>query len=261
MAEVAFDILLLLFVAAFIAGFIDSIAGGGGLIAIPALLMAGLPPLETLGTAKLQALFGSGSATLAYSRRGLVDYKVILPMAGLSAAGAICGALVATILPTDVLQTALPLVLILIAIYFALKPNVGAVEQVPRMTSFAFGATLVPAIGFYDGIFGPGTGSFFMLAFVALMGAGLLKATAHTKVLNFASNLAGFLVFMVSGAVFWKIGLLMGLGQFLGAQAGSKLAMKNGAKIIRPLLVCSCIAMAVNLLLDPANPVRIMLAL
>lgn len=96
-----------------------------------------------------------------------------------------------------------------------------------------------------------------MLAFVSLTGFGMLKATAHTKLLNLGSNVGAFLVFLVSGAILWKIGLLMGLGQFLGAQVGSRFAMNNGAKIIKPLLIVSCLAMAIKLLSDPANPLRV----
>jgi uncharacterized membrane protein YfcA len=129
------------------------------------------------------------------------------------------------------------------------------------MTPFLFGLTLVPAIGCYDGIFGPGTGSFFMLAFVMLLGFGMLKATAHTKMLNFASNIGAFAVFAFSGVIHWQAGLVMGVGQFLGAQAGSRLAMRSGARLIRPLLVVACVALAIRLLADPANPLRVWLGI
>ncbi|TCL93990.1 hypothetical protein C8J38_102420 [Rhizobium sp. PP-WC-2G-219] len=257
MHDLALHLLLFLFVAAFIAGFIDSIAGGGGMITVPAMLLAGLPPLETLGTNKLQSLFGSGSASLAYARAGHVDLKSQLPMALLSLAGGAIGAIVATVVPGDVLRAVLPFLLIGIALYFALKPNVADLDRAQRITPFVFGLTIVPAIGFYDGIFGPGTGSFFMLAFIALAGFGVLKATAHTKLLNFGSNLGGFLVLAWYGVVLWKVGLMMGVGQFAGAQVGSRFAMKRGAKIIKPLLVVTCIALAIRLLADPANPVRV----
>lgn len=259
MPELTFHLLLLLFIAAFLAGFIDSIAGGGGMITIPALLIAGFSPLEMLGTNKLQSLFGAGSATLAYARGGHVALKEQLPMALMSAIGAAAGAVITTFIPGDILRSALPVLLIAIALYFALKPNIGDVDRHRRITSFVFGATVVPLIGFYDGIFGPGTGSFFMLAFVMLAGFGLLKATAHTKMLNFASNIGAFAVFAISGVINWKAGVVMGIGQFLGAQAGSHLAMKSGARIIRPLLVVTCIALAIKLLADPANPLRVWL--
>lgn len=261
MPELTLYLLLLLFLAAFIAGFIDSIAGGGGLITVPALLIAGLSPIQALGTNKLQSLFGSGSATLAYARGGHVSLKTQLPMAVMAALGSAVGAIATTYVPGSVLQALMPLLLIAIALFFGFKPSISDVDQHRRMTPFLFGLTLVPAIGFYDGVFGPGTGSFLMLAFVTLAGFGLLKATAHTKMLNFASNIGAFCVFAFTGVIFWKVGLVMGVGQFLGAQAGSRLAMKNGAKIIRPLLVVTCIALAVKLLADPANPVRLWIGL
>ena len=259
MPEITLTLLSLLFLAAFVAGFIDAIAGGGGLITVPAMLIAGFSPIQTLGTNKLQSLFGSGSATLAYARGGHVSLKAQLPMAVMSALGSAVGAVATTYIPGAVLQAMMPILLIVIALYFLLKPNIGDVDKHQRMTPFLFGLTLVPLIGFYDGVFGPGTGSFFMLAFVMLAGFGLLKATAHTKMLNFASNIGAFCVFAFSGVILWKAGLVMGIGQFLGAQAGSRLAMKNGAKIIRPLLVTTCIALAIKLLANPANPVRMWL--
>lgn len=257
MPEITLALLAFLFAAAFLAGFIDSIAGGGGMITVPAMLIAGFPPIETLGTNKLQSLFGSGSATLAYARGGHVELKTQLPMALMSALGSALGAILTTFIPGDVLKALMPLLLIAIALYFGFKPRISDEDQHRRITPFLFGLTIVPLIGFYDGVFGPGTGSFFMLAFVTLAGFGLLKATAHTKMLNFASNIGAFLVFTLSGVISWKTGLVMGAGQFLGAQFGSKLAMKSGAKIIKPLLVVTCIALAVKLLSDPANPVRI----
>ena len=259
--DLAFHLLVFLFVAAFIAGFIDSIAGGGGMITIPAMLIAGIPPLQTLGTNKLQGLFGSGSATLSYARSGHVNIKEQLPMALMSLAGSVLGALLATIVPGDILKAILPFLLIAIALYFGLKPNMGDVDQHRRITPFLFTLTLVPLIGFYDGVFGPGTGSFFMLGFVTLAGFGVLKATAHTKFLNFGSNVGAFAVFLFFGAILWKVGLLMGVGQFLGAQVGSRYAMAKGAKIIKPLLVIVSIALAIRLLADPMHPLRIWLGL
>lgn len=258
MFDIATETILLLTAAAFIAGFIDSIAGGGGLITIPALLLAGLPPVQALGTNKLQSLFGSGSATISYAAKGHVDIRKQLPAAAMSCIGSIFGALLATVLPGDILRAFMPVLLVAIALYFAFKPNMGDVDRTERMTPFLFGVTVVPAIGFYDGVFGPGTGSFFMLAFVSLAGYGILKATAHTKLLNFASNIGGLLAFAIVGAVYWKIGLIMGAAQFLGARIGAHMAMRSGARLIKPLLVCTCVALAIRLLIDPTNPLRVM---
>jgi len=249
LAELTPDILLLLALAGFVAGFIDSIAGGGGLITVPALLLAGLAPVEALGTNKLQSVFGSGSATYAYARAGLVDLKHQLPAAILSLIGSVAGAALATILPGDWLNVVLPALLVIIALYFAFKPEMSDVDRARRISPFLFGITIVPLIGCYDGIFGPGTGSFFMVGFVGLAGYGVLKATAHTKLLNFASNIGSLVLFAAAGVVVWKVGLVMGAAQFLGARLGARLAMKSGARIIKPLLVVTCVALAIRLLI------------
>lgn len=247
--ELSGDIVLLLVAAAFVAGFVDSIAGGGGLIIVPALLLAGLGPVEALATTKLQSVFGSASATAAYAARGHVDLKQQLPAASLSLLGAAAGAALATVLPGELLRLALPVLLIAIAVYFAFKQDLDDLDRARRISPLLFGLTIVPAIGFYDGVFGPGTGSFFMLAFVTLAGYGVLKATAHTKMLNFASNLGAFAVFALAGAVFWKVGLAMGVAQFFGARIGASLAMRNGARLIKPLLVVICLLLAARLLI------------
>lgn len=248
----------LLIAAAFLAGFVDAIAGGGGLVTVPALLLAGFTPVESIATNKLQALFGSASASFAYARKGHVDIKGQAKWALCSFLGAALGAGLALVLPTDWLSAALPILLIAIALYFAFKPNMDDVDRARRVAPAIFGFFVVPLIGFYDGMFGPGAGSFFMLAFVALAGFGVLKATAHTKFLNFASNLGGFVVFALAGVIYWKIGLVMGAAQFLGARVGAGLAMRNGARIIKPLLVIVCIALAGRLLMEPDNPLRML---
>ncbi len=257
LSDIAPHLLLLLCLAGFFAGFVDAIAGGGGLITVPAMLIAGIPPLQTLGTNKVQSVFGAASATIAYARKGHVNLREQLPMAMLAAMGGALGAALATIVPGDVLRAIMPVLLIAIALYFAFKPNLNDLDTHRRITPFVFGMTFVPLIGFYDGVFGPGTGSFFMLSFVTLAGFGMLKATAHTKLLNLGSNIGALIVFASFGATLWTVGLMMGVCQFLGAQVGSRLAMRTGAKLIKPLLVTVCIAFTVKLLSDPTNPLRL----
>jgi uncharacterized membrane protein YfcA len=242
--------LVLLSGAAFVAGFVDSIAGGGGLITIPALLFAGAGPLVAIATNKLQAIFGAGTAAVSYARSGLVTPRSMARGIAAAAGASAVGALVATRLPGELLEGAIPIALIAIALFFAFKPNIDDSDRHARMTPALFGATAVPAIGFYDGLFGPGTGSFFMAAFVALAGYGVLKATAHTKVLNFASNLGGLVVFALSGVIEWRIGLVMGLAQVAGAWLGSHVAMANGARLIKPVLVITCVAISLRLWLS-----------
>ncbi len=256
--ELALEVLLVLAAVGFVAGCVDSIAGGGGLLTVPALLLAGLDPVAALATNKLQSTFGSGSAVVAFARAGRIDFKAARFMVLTTFCGASLGALAVKVAPVGLLSAVLPVLLVVMGIYFALTPKLSDADARARTTSTVFALTIGVGVGFYDGIFGPGTGSFFMLGFVLLLGYGVVRATAHTKLLNFTSNVAALLLFILSGKVVWSIGIAMGLGQFLGAQLGSRLAIANGARIIRPLLVIVCLAMAIRLLLDPANPVRVL---
>lgn len=243
------EIYVYLFLAATLSGFIDSIAGGGGLIAVPAILLAGLSPANALGTSKLQALFGSGTAAITYAQKGYVDLKSqLFPAIGCFVASFI-GALFVTQIPAEFLSKILPVILISVAVYFLLKPGIGDIDKTARIKQATFFLFVAPVIAFYDGIFGPGAGSFYMLAFVSLLGFGLTKATAYTKTLNFASNIGALLAFSLFADLNWAIGLTMGAGQILGASIGARTAIKGGAKLIRPLLVVTCIALAIKLLL------------
>lgn len=246
--EVTAQILALLVGAAFVAGFIDSIAGGGGLVTVPALLLAGADPVTALATNKLQGLFGAGSAAVSYARAGHVDPRRQAGAALIAYAAGIAGALLASVLPTGLIRAVLPVLLIAIALFFAFKPGLGDIDRAERLRPAIFTATLVPAVGFYDGLLGPGAGAFYMLGFVALGGFGILRATAHTKLLNLASNLGGITAFALVATPWWLAGLAMGAAQIAGAAAGSRLAMRIGARAIKPVLVVTSTALALRLL-------------
>lgn len=248
MFEISAELVTLLMLAAFIAGVVDAIAGGGGLITVPALLLAGAPPVVALATNKLQGTFGAATATLAYARAGQVRLREQAGMAVIAGAAGGAGALGAHLIPADALRLIMPVILIAVALFFALKPGLNDLDRVQRIGTGVFAVTLVPLIGAYDGFFGPGAGAFYMLGFVMLAGYGVLKATAHTKLLNFASNLGALLVFALSGSLWWAVGLAMGLSQVAGAWVGAKLAMRVGARLIKPLLVVTSTAMALRLL-------------
>lgn len=248
--ELAFHIEVILIAVALIAGFVDAIAGGGGLVVVPALLLAGLSPAQVLGTNKMQGLFGSSAATLAYARRGLVNLRSQWLGALLCALGGYVGARVVVLLPREFLGIAVPAILILIAIYFALRRDLTDEDRHARLTPILFAAIIAPFIGFYDGIFGPGAGTFYMLGFVSISGLGLTRAAAHTKLLNFASNLGGFIAFASLGVVFYKLAFMMGIGQFIGATLGARFAIRGGAKLIRPVVVVISILLAVRVLLS-----------
>ena len=248
MFEVSLHLATLLIGAAFLAGFVDSIAGGGGLITVPALLLAGASPLEALSTNKVQGTFGAATAAISFARAGHVNLRRQIGAAGVAFGAGMIGATLATAVPTEGLRMALPVILIGIAAFFALKPGLTDEDRVERIRPAMFTAFVVPFIGGYDGLVGPGAGSFYMIGFVMLAGYGVLKATAHTKLLNFASNLGGLVVFAAHGAPWWAVGLTMGVAQVAGASLGSKVAMRIGARVIKPLLVVTSSALALRLL-------------
>ena len=248
MFEVSADLAAMLVAAAFAAGFVDSIAGGGGLITLPALMLAGASPVQALSTNKVQGTFGAATAAVSYARAGHVDVRQQFGAAGIAFIAAALAALLVGYIPTAALRLGLPAVLIAIALFFALKPGLTDADRVARVTPALFTATVVPLIGSYDGLIGPGAGAFYMIGFVLLAGYGVLKATAHTKFLNLASNLGGLLVFAAQGAPWWVIGLAMGAAQIAGARIGARVAMRIGAKVIKPLLVVTSSALALRLI-------------
>lgn len=254
--SLTFDILLLLALVAFIAGYIDAIAGGGGLLTVPALVLAGLDPVAAVATNKLNGTFGTASATLSFARRGHYDWRAIWPLPLAAGAGSIVGALVLSHVPKGAVQAVLPFVLTAVAVYFLLSPALGDADRRQRISSAAFLGLLAPLVGFYDGVFGPGAGSFYMIGFVALMGYGAVKATAHTKLANLSSNAMSLVTYVALGQVVWAAGLVMGAAQFAGSLLGARAAMKNGAKLIRPVLVTVCLALAVRLATQPGHPLQ-----
>ncbi|MDB2385977.1 TSUP family transporter [Shewanella sp.] len=247
--ELTFEIITLLFFVAMLAGFIDAIAGGGGLLTIPALMWAGLPPTLALATNKLQACGGSFFASVYFVRKGLVrlaDLKLSIASAFI---GAALGTIAVQMLDSALLEVALPFLILAIGGYFLFSKKISEDDKHQLLSPSLFAFTAALAIGFYDGFFGPGTGSFFALAFVSLAGFGLAKATAHAKVLNFSTNIASLFFFAIGGKVLWGLGAVMLLGQAIGATLGSRLVVSKGTKIIKPLVVLMSIVMSAKLLL------------
>lgn len=250
MFEVTFEVLLLLMAAGFAAGFIDAVAGGGGLITVPVLLIAGANPVTALATNKIQGLFGAATAAITYARGGHVDFRTQWKSAVIAFFASIGGALLVSVLPVELIRYALPVLLVGIALFFALKKGLDDVDRARRLSPLLFAATMVPLCAAYDGLLGPGAGSFYMLSFVGLAGYGILKATAHTKLLNFASNAGALAAFAVVATPWWLTGLAMGCAQIAGARVGAGLAQKQGAKVIKPLLVLTSVALALKLIWD-----------
>lgn len=240
---------------AIIAGFVDAIAGGGGLITVPAMLIAGLPPVAAVATNKLQGTFGVASSTYAFWRAARIERRLVLPFFLAGFLGGILGALVVMIVPVTWLRAAIPFILIALAIYVLVSPKLGDADATPRLGTGVFAGTIAFGIAAYDGFFGPGAGTFYLIGLVLLCGFEMVRAVAHTKLLNFASNLGALLFFLAAGQVMILLGLAMGLGAALGAQIGARTALRFGAGLVRPLVVIVSLLMALRLLLDPAHPI------
>ena len=237
----------LLTAVAVLTGFIDAIAGGGGLIMMPALLFCGVPPLDALGTNKLQSMFGTGTALRNYWRSGLVEWRPNRLTVLLVFIGAAVGALVVQAIEAHLLGLIIPVLLVAAAVYILLSPRMTDDDVHQRVSPTGY-APLGGAIGFYDGFFGPGTGTFFTTSLVGLRGYGLTRATALTKMFNFTSNAASVLLFALGGHLLWLLGLGMAAGAMLGGWLGSRTALKFGARLIRPLLVLISLGMTARLL-------------
>lgn len=246
----SYELLALLFLIAMLAGFIDSIAGGGGLLTVPALLAVGLPPASALATNKLQSCGGSFSASLYFIRQRMVDLKQQKWAIACAFIGSALGTLSVMHIQADFLKLLLPILTISVGLYFLLSPTIGENDRKSRLTILQFAILSALVIGFYDGFFGPGAGSFYALAYITLAGFNLTKATAHTKVLNFTSNLAGLIFFIAGGEVVWSIGLVMLVGQFIGARLGAKMVIAKGRKLIRPMLITVSTIMSIKLIYE-----------
>lgn len=244
------EILALLFFAGLAAGFIDAVAGGGGLITVPALLWAGLDPGTALGTNKMQSVFGTAVAARRYARAGLMDWRELRPAIAATFLTAAAGTWVVTLVSNELLAALVPWLLLGLALYLLASPKLGAAATKERLGALAFAFLAGGTLGFYDGFFGPGTGAFWTLACVALRGMDLTRSIAFTKVVNLASNLASLLVFLAAGLVRYDVALAMIAGQLLGGRLGAGLAVRHGAPFIRVIFVGVVVALAAKLLWD-----------
>jgi len=253
-AELSLATGLFLLSASFLAGFVDSIAGGGGIVQLPALLIGlpNSPAAEVLGTNKLSAVFGTTTAAALYRKQIKPDPKVLIGMAIPAFFGSAAGALLASRIPTSSMRPMILVLLIAVAIYTWLKPDLGKLENlrhVPKQR-IQIGAIAGAVIGFYDGIFGPGTGSFLMLILVATLGYAFITASAIAKVVNVATNVGALIVFGINGAVIWQIGIIMGFANITGAIIGSRLAIKGGSTLVRKVFLIVTVALIIKVGID-----------
>lgn len=229
--------LFFMFIMGFIAAFIDSVVGGGGLISVPTLMLANLPMLNVLGTNKFASTMGAAAGFITYLRSGTIDKKIMRIMFPLTFIGSICGVFTVRQVPSDFLRPLVVIMLIFIAIYSVAKKNWGADKKIHvSHKNYLLGIVLIGVLGFYDGFFGPGTGS-FMLFLYLVMGYDFLGAAANARAANFASNLAAVIIFSALGLVNFDYALPMGFGMILCAFCGAKMAISKGAAYVRPLFI------------------------
>ncbi len=239
--------LVLLASAAFLAGVLDTLAGGGGLITIPAFLFAGMPPAVALATNKCQAFAGTLTASLKLLQSGHLNLKQLWPFALIAFVSSLVGAYVLSqSAGSDWLEWAVPLLLLAASAYFGLVRL--PTDRPERALQFPLlGIVGIMAVGFYDGFFGPGTGSLFALLLIAVMGLALRDATIHAKLFNAMTNLAAFCLFVWSDLVVWSAVVVMIPAQIAGALLGTRLILGRGIVLVRPLVVLMCSAMAIKL--------------
>ena len=251
MDDLALQTLLLLGLAGFLAGWVDAVVGGGGLIQIPALLL-GLPgaaPAQVLATNKFASVWGTATASVTYYRRVRPDLRTALPMAGVAYVGAILGALIGLHIPKSAFYPIILVMLVVVGAYTLLKPSVGELTQLrwtgARHTTAAMATGFV--IGVYDGALGPGTGSFLVFALVGLMGYAFLEASAKAKITNLATNLGALTVFAPGGHIVLSVGVVMAGANLLGGYVGARTAVSRGSRFIRVVFIVVVAAFIVRI--------------
>lgn len=239
--EVSIEVIIFLVLASGFAGFVDSIAGGGGLIQLPSLLisMPNTAPSILLGTNKLPSFLGTLGATASYLRKVKPDFKLAFAMAIPAFIGSGLGASVATRIPKEAFRPIILVLLIIVTLYTWRKKELGLSEnfRFARHHQIGMGALVGLVIGFYDGIFGPGTGSFLMLILVALLGFAFLQASVTAKIVNLSTNLGAITVFGINSQIMWMLGLTMAIGNITGGFLGARWAVKGGSELIRKVFL------------------------
>jgi uncharacterized membrane protein YfcA len=252
--HLSFPVYLLLAAVGGVAGLVDAMAGGGGLIALPMLLNVGFPPAIALGTNKLQSCVGTSIAARHYVRSGIVDLASCRLGVAFTFMGSLVGAWTVQQIDSGFLARLIPWMLAAILLYTIFRPEVGQQDHPPRMGLTSFFAVVGLGLGFYDGFFGPGTGSFWTIALVLTLGQNFMKATGYTKVMNVASNLAAVLLFAAAKRIDYPAALVMAAGQVGGARLGAGLVVKNGARFVRPIFLVVVAATVARLLYVARHP-------
>lgn len=251
MEELTGGVLLFLGVAAFLAGWIDAVVGGGGLVQLPALMVAfpQAAPVQLLATNKIGSIAGTTTSSITYLRRVRLDLRTAAPLAGAAFVGSLLGAVVASWIPRAAFNPAIFVVLVVVGAFTVLRPDLGQVAAIRFTGRRHYGAAMLvgAAIGFYDGALGPGTGSFLVFALVGVLGYGFLEASGKAKLANFATNLAALVVFVPQGAVIWKVAAVLMVCNVAGGYLGARLAVARGNRFIRVVFIVVVSAFVVRI--------------
>lgn len=254
--QLTWGMLLLVVIAAFCAGWIDAVVGGGGLLQLPALLLIpGISPVQALATNKLASVFGTATSSVTYYRRAKPDIRTALPMAAIAFIGSFGGAAVATVLPPAAFKPIIVIALLVVALFTAFRPQMGAATKLRyhghKHHIMAGAAGL--GIGFYDGMIGPGTGTFLVITLVALLGYDFLQASAKAKIVNLATNAGALMLFIPHGAVLWLLGGILAVANVAGSYLGSRMAISRGTTFIRVVFLVVVVGLIAKLGVDVWN--------
>ncbi len=228
--------LILVVVAGFAAGWVDAVVGGGGLIQLPVmLLIPGISPVQALATNKMGSIFGTTTSAVTYYRRVRPDLRTAVPMAVIALAGSFAGAVLAATLPATVFKPIIVAALVAVALFTAFRPSVGELTKLRHEghRHYLVACLIGAVIGFYDGMIGPGTGSFLIIALVSAMGYAFLEASAKAKIVNMATNAGALMFFLPHGSLLWGLGLVLGAANMTGGYLGARTAVSRGSKFIR----------------------------
>ncbi|MBC8062948.1 MAG: TSUP family transporter [Clostridiaceae bacterium] len=244
--------IVFLCLAGFFAAMVDSIAGGGGIISLPAYLLAGVPPHVALGTNKFSSTAGSFTSSLKFIKSGKVNFSILKYLIPFTLLGSALGVNTVLKLNQRYLSTLVLILIVFVGLYTLFSKNIGLQDnQKPQSTSRLFiGVILAFSLGFYDGFFGPGTGSFLIFGMIHIFGFNFIKASGNAKVLNFVSNISALVMFAFKGQIYYLVGLPVAISMIGGAHVGTQLALRNGAKLIKPIFVTMSLAVAAKLLIQ-----------
>lgn len=242
--------ILFLCLGGFLAAFVDSIAGGGGLISMPVLLMAGLPAHLALGTNKFAGAFGCFSSAYKYSKSGKTNIELLKKLIPFTILGCLLGVKCVLSISENILNILVFLMILIVALYTYLRKDLGKEDKFENLSkeNIKKGIIMAFALGFYDGFFGPGTGTFLTFAFIKIYGFDFLHASANTKILNFTSNFTALILFMFSGQILYKVAIFYAISMVLGGYIGAKVAINKGSQLIKPIFLFMAVAVAIKLL-------------